>query len=138
MAHVQVNIAEFRQLFPAFNDTTKYPDNIVQIMLDTAQNYISANKNEYVKENVIKQMIYLMTAHLLIQNNNIASDNTDGGLVTSASVGGVSVSKAIPPNKTALSYWLSTTVYGLQLRALLRLQATVGIYKGGTKENVFR
>ena len=58
MAHVQVNIAEFRQLFPAFNDTTKYPDNIVQIMLDTAQNYISANKNEYVKENVIKQMIY--------------------------------------------------------------------------------
>lgn len=140
MATVEISVAEFRQRFPAFSNTTKYPDETVQAMLDTAVVYIPQNKNPFVKETVIKQMIYLMAAHLLTQNVSISAGNAAGGLVQSASVDGVSVSKALPNSitKTSLSYWLAQTAYGQQLLALMKLQATVGIYVGGQKENVFR
>lgn len=139
MASVNVNIAEFRQRFPAFSDTTKYSDDYVQMMLDTAQLYISPEENCLVKPEIIKQMIYLMTAHLLSLNIALASgDSSAGGQIASASVGGVSVSKAIPNNRTDFEYFLNSTGYGMQLLALLSLQSVVGIYIGGQKENVFR
>lgn len=139
MANVSVTIAEFRYKFSAFSDTTKYSDSYVQMMLDTAQLYISPEENCLVDPEVQKQMIYLMTAHLLSINSALASgDMSAGGQVASASVGGVSVSKAIPKNRTDFEYFLNSTGYGMQLLALLNLQSVVGIYIGGQKENVFR
>ena len=139
MASVSVNIAEFRHKFPAFSDTTKYSDDFVQMMLDTAQLYISPEENCLVKPEIQKQMIYLMTAHLLEVNSKLANgDSTAGGQVASASVGGVSVSRAIPNNKSELDYFLNSTGYGIQLLALLSMLSAVGLYIGGQKENVFR
>lgn len=139
MANVTVTVAEFRQMFPAFSDTTKYSDTTIQIQLDTAQLYISPEENCLVSSAVLKQMIYLLTAHLLSINTALANgDMSAGGQVASASVGGVSVSKAIPKNRTDFEYFLNSTGYGMQLLALLNLQSVVGIYFGGQKENVFR
>ena len=139
MANVIVTIAEFRQRFPAFSDTTKYSDEVVQTQLDVAQLYISPKKNCLVNQSQQKQMIYLMTAHLLTINTALANgDTTAGGQIASASVGGVSVSKAIPTNKTELEYFLNSTGYGMQLLTLLSLFSVVGFYIGGQRENVFR
>lgn len=140
MATIEVSIAEFRTLFPAFKDTTKYPDTMVQIMLDTAVVYIPNHTNKYVKDTVIKQMVYLMTAHLLTINGALAAGTGDaaGGIVSSAHIDSVSVTKAVPQSKNAFQYWLNQSIYGQQLLALLKMQAVVGIYFGGTKENVFR
>lgn len=137
MAEVNVSIAEFRQRFPIFSNTTKYPDTVVQTMLDTAIIYIPNRTTCCKNEATVKEMIYLMTAHLLVTSTDTATGGT-GGVVQSASVGGVSVTKMTPPAKTAFSYWLSSTPYGLQLLAMLKLQSTIGIYIGGTTENVFR
>lgn len=139
MATITVSVSEFRQLFPVFSNTTKYPDTLVQITLDTAIVYIPNQTNEFVKETVIKQMIYLLTAHMLVQNTAASAGNAlGGGVVQSAHIDGVSVTKMTPPARTAFAYWLSSSAFGLQLLALLKMQATVGIYFGGTKENVFR
>ena len=139
MAKVSVNIAEFRYRFPAFSDVTKYSDDCVQMMLDTAQLYISPEENCLVKPEQQKQMIYLMTAHLTDINKQLADGNSGaGGQVASASVGGVSVSNAIPNNRTDFEYFLNSTGYGKQLLALLGMLSAVGLYIGGQKENVFR
>lgn len=135
MAEVNVSVAEFRQRFPIFSDTTKYPDTVVQTMLDTAIIYIPNQTTCCKDEATVKEMIYLMTAHLLAQNT---SNSSGSGVVQSASVGGVSVTKMAPPVKNMFSYWLAGTPYGQQLLAMLKMQSTIGIYIGGNKENVFR
>lgn len=137
MAEVNVSIAEFRQRFPIFSNTTKYPDTVVQTMLDTAIIYIPNRTTCCKNEATVKEMIYLMTAHLLVTSTDTATGGT-GGVVQSASVGGVSVSKMAPPVKNMFSYWLAGTPYGQQLLAMLKMQSTIGVYVGGTKENVFR
>ena len=140
MATVEITTSEFRSRFPVFSDETKYSEDTVQAMLNTAVVYISPERNPFVKDCTLRQMIYLLAAHLMVQNNDVSKGNAQGGLVQSASIDGVSVSKALPNSitKTSLSYWLAQSVYGQQLLALMKLQATVGIYVGGSKENVFR
>lgn len=137
MANVVVTISEFRQRFPAFSDTTKYSDEFIQSMLDMAQTYISPQENCLVNKEVTKNMIYLMTAHLAQINSSLA--NGKGvGQISSASVGGVSVSRVVPKNTTELDYWLNLTPYGMQLLATLSSLSAIGIYIGGQRENVFR
>lgn len=141
MAEVSLSIAEFRQRFPAFSDTTKYSDSLIQSQMDIAKLYISPEPNCMVKDDILEQLIYLMTAHLLVLNNQLTSGSSSsvgGGQIASASVGGVSVSKAIPKNKTELDYWLNLTPYGMQLLALLSMLTGIGFYIGGQRENVFR
>lgn len=141
MTELLLTTSEFRSRFPAFSDETKYNEDLVQTQLYMAQLYISPEPNCMMKECLQKQAIYLMTAHLLEINGNIANGNGGSmgvGQVASASVGGVSVSKAIPKNKTDFEYWLNMTPYGMQLLALLDMLSVVGLYIGGQKENVFR
>lgn len=136
----EITVSEFRQKFPMFDDTTKYSDSFIQSMIDVAKLYISPEPNCMVSVEMQKQMIYLMTAHLLTLNYQIMQGDMSSasGQVASASVGGVSVSKAIPNNKTELDYWLNLTPFGMQLLALLSLMTGVGFYVGGQRENVFR
>lgn len=137
MANVVVTISEFRQRFPVFSDTEKYSDALIQSMLDMAQTYISPQENCLVNSETIKNMIYLMTAHLTQINSSLANGNSVEQ-ISSASVGGVSVSKVVPKNATELDYWLNTTPYGMQLLATLSSLSAIGLYIGGQKENVFR
>lgn len=140
MADVNVSVSEFRTKFIIFSSSNKYPDDVIQNMLDTSKLYISPAKNCLVPEDVQKQMIYLLTAHMLEQQNQMLSGN--GGVaglqLSSASVDGVSVGIAIPQSRSELDYWLNTTMYGRQLLALLSMLSGIGVYIGGQRENVFR
>ena len=66
MAEVSLSIAEFRQRFPAFSDTTKYSDEFLTGCLDTAKLYISPNENCLVSDSQIKQLIYLKALDILM------------------------------------------------------------------------
>lgn len=139
MAELVLSTAEFRQRFPSFSDETKYSEEFIQSQIDVAMLYISPGPNCLVTQCQQKQMIYLMTAHLSALNNSLANgDSSAGGQIASASVGGVSVSRALPNNRTELDYWLNMTPYGMQLLALLSMLTGIGIYIGGQRENVFR
>ena len=75
----------------------------------------------------------LMAVHLASLFTAISS-GSDPRIITSASEGSVSVSMQPPPGSSAFGYWLSSTPYGLQLRALLRAVAGPGMYIGGSCE----
>lgn len=79
------------------------------------------------------QMLRLMVAHLLDLQHKAQSGGVVGQ-VTGATVDKVAVNLAPPPSRDAWAHWLSLTVYGLQLQALLKSCTAGGLYLGGRPE----
>ena len=137
MSYVDINITEFRQAFPEFSNTTKYPDTYVNRHLSVAQLYIS-NQNFFLRPNVRKLAIQYMAAHLIFlettdNNGNFIgwSDAATGGAITSSHIGDVSVTLHPPVATEEWELWLESTPYGKMLLALLQLQRPAFIYKTG-------
>jgi len=130
--------ALFRSQFPAFASVTDYPTATLQVYYNISGLYISTNDYGYLNGDGRAYALNLMTAHITAINdiNAAAAENqsTSVGLVTSASVGDVSVSIQPPPTKSAFDYWLSLTPYGQQLLALLNMIGAGGLYIGGLPE----
>jgi hypothetical protein len=138
-----MDIPTFRAQFPAFADSSAYTDQLITIWYGFAQQYLSEgwalNGARY------DLAVQLMTAHLIILAYPTPPGLTGaaagtggaqiaGGPITGATEGGVSVTIAPPPVKTAWQQWLAGTQYGLQLWALLRIAAAGGLYVGGLNE----
>lgn len=119
----------FRNQFPAFENTTLFPPAQLEGWWDMGTAYINIDSNYpwNFKTKQLQLAIDLMCAHLAASftliNNGIPSV-----VVTGTTEGTVTVSMQPPPNKTAFGWWLATTPYGSQLRALLRVVANVGFY----------
>lgn len=137
---VIVTPAIFRARIPAFADTTKYPDAVVENILETATCYITAKNRGPLRDIYRVQAICLMAAHLLTLRDRMAQGGNTGtvGAVASSSVGNVSVSMVQPPNQTQYEYWMNLTGYGAELLRLLAIFANGGIYWGGSYETVLR
>ena len=137
MSYVDINIAEFREAFPEFSNTTKYPDGYVNRHLSVAQLYIS-NRNFLLRPNVRKLAIQYMAAHLIFlettdDNGNFVgwSDSATAGAVTSSHIGDVSVSFQPPIATEEWELWLESTPYGKMLLALLQFHKPAFFYKVG-------
>lgn len=137
---VIVTPAIFRERIPAFADTTKYPDMVVENILETATCYITAKNRRPLRDMCRVQAICLMAAHLLTLRDRMAQGGNTGtvGTVASSSVGNVSVSMVQPPNQTQYEYWMNLTGYGAELLRLLAIFANGGLYWGGSYETVLR
>lgn len=140
MSEVTVTPAMLRQRIPAFADTTKYPDIVLENMIETATYYISTKNLGPLRGAYREQAICLMAAHLLTLRDRMAQGgNTgSGGTVASASVGNVSISLMQPPNQTQYEYWMNLSGYGAELLRLLAIFANGGMYWGGSYETVLR
>ena len=53
------------------------------------------------------------------------------GIVTSASIGGESVSLTLPQSANAWEFWLNQTMYGVEYQAFMSSHVPVGIYSEG-------
>lgn len=123
-----LDIADFRLAFPAFADDELYPDPLLNRKMAVAKCYIE--DNSCVFDDECRQLVYqLMVAHLLRMDDNIAK-GLPGRLVVSGTEGPVSVSFAEPPTKSNFIFWLQATPYGVELSALLSVNA-IGDYYGG-------
>ncbi|CAB4132155.1 Protein of unknown function DUF4054 [uncultured Caudovirales phage] len=132
--HNILDLTAFRAAYPAFSDVVKFPDVMLNAMYQNAGNYISQNDSTSgLNGAMLDYALQLMTAHLLQSSVLIASGQTSA-IVTSSSVGSVSVSIMPPPVKSAFGYWLATTAYGQQLRGLLSVQSAGGWSVGGSPE----
>lgn len=139
-----MDLTSFRLQFPAFADATAYTDAFLQAWFTAAQQYLS--EGWALNGARFDLACQLMTAHLITlaypngaPNAGGAAAGTGGtqiapGPIVSATEGGVSVSMAPPPVKTAWQQWLASTQYGTQLWALLRLAGAGGVYIGGLAE----
>lgn len=136
MGTITFNAATFRILFPQFADVTAFPDVKLQANFDLATGYVSPDTYGNMTTPVRAQALNLMTAHLLALGVIIATGGYSGrpGVVTSSSVGDVSVTVTPPPMRNQWRWWLNTTPYGAQLVALLEAQAAGGFFVGGLPE----
>ena len=129
-----VTVASFRAAFPAFTDTTLYPDPQVQLYLD-----LSVNLMDQIRwGNLLDYGTQLFVAHNLALEAPSTADAAAGGLpgqikgsVTSGSVDKVSysrdVSSAMLPNA---GHW-NLTSYGLRFKQLINMIGAGPIQVGG-------
>lgn len=128
-----LNIADFRAQFTEFSNVTDYPDSMITQFWDVATLYISENDYGVLKAGARQRAIYLMMAHLLKINQNIA-DGTTNTLLSASTIGAESVTLVPPPAKTQYQWWMNLTLYGQELLNLLSLASVGGFYVGGRPE----
>lgn len=138
------NDANFRQLFAAFADTTKYPMATIQMFWNVATDYIDIDDNpcNVLNGSSLQLVVDSLCAHLMTlftaDANNVAEGEDPGqpgAIETSASIGSVSVSTLPPPvNNDPWRFWMNQTSYGQQILALLSVKAAGGLYVGGLNE----
>ena len=136
------NDANFRLLFPAFADPAKWPEQMLSAYWDMGAEFISVESCpcRILRGSTLQMALDLMCAHIATLMNPDADASGEGGsasgggLVTSASIGAVSVSIAQPPASDMWGYWMAQTPYGQSLLALLKLKGVGGIYVGGLPE----
>lgn len=140
MSDVIVTPEMLRTRIPAFADTSKYTDETLSGILDTATCYVSTKNCGPLRAYCREQAICLMAAHLLTLRERTAQGGNAGvgGAVASASVGNVSISLVTPPNQDQYQYWMNQTPYGAELMRLLAIYANGGLYVGGSFETVLR
>lgn len=135
MAAILFDPAAFRAMFPAFADTTKYPDGVLQMYWDQASCYIANNGSpcSYLTGDCLKLALNLMTAHLLYLVDLVAKGNVPG-MVISATIDSISTTLQAPPQKSQWQWWLNLSAYGQQLLAILQIKGVGGMYIGGSPE----
>jgi hypothetical protein len=136
MTTLTLDIAAFRLLFPQFASPTTFPDVKIQAEFGMATGYVSPDTYGDMPAAARSSALGLMTAHLLALGVIIAQNNYSGqvGIVTAATIDGVSITLAPPPQRGQWRWWLNTTPYGAQLVALLDAQAAGGFFIGGLPE----
>lgn len=133
MSTIWFNATSFRALFPAFANTTTYPDATLQIYWDTGTSYIS-DKYGYCwpRWPLARQTLALnqMAAHLAYLNTQIAAGKPTG-VLQGATIDKITVQLQPPPLTDQWSWWLNQSPYGQQLLALLQTAAVGGFFAGG-------
>jgi len=138
--------ALFRAQFPEFADTGAFPEVLVSMFFGVATLWIDAAGNpcRILSGDRLPYALNLMTAHLMMlskeQSTSSSGAGTEqGGFVTNASVGEVSVGTLAPPAKDGWQWWMAKTPYGQTLWAFLKMLAVGGMSVGGLPErNSFR
>ena len=123
------NDVDFRNQFPAFENTTLFPPAQLEGWWTMGTAYINIDYNYpwNFKNKQLQLAIDLMCAHLA-QTFTLINQGISSVVVTATSEGTVNVTMEPPPTSTAFGWWLSTTSYGAQLRALLRVVGNVGLF----------
>jgi hypothetical protein len=126
----QFDLAKFRILFPQFDSVTGA---VVTAVAEQAACYISSA----CAGGCGVELLNLMVAHMLALREQIATGG--GKAITSASMGGVSVSMAQPAKADDRKTWLFMTPFGQQYLALeskcVSGRAAAGLYFGNLPEN---
>lgn len=134
-----VTVASFRQAFPAFANTTLYPDPQVQFWITLAEQL----QNTERWGNLFDTGVQLFTAHNLVleyQSNKAGPLNQKPGQIEGAvSSGSVDKASWSRDNSAAMEadagHW-NLSVYGLRYIRLLRMLGAgpvqVGVPMGGT------
>ncbi len=125
------NDAAFRQQYPAFANTTTYPQATLQQYFTTSGLFVqNVNYGWLSYAGATLTGLYLLTAHLAQLAMLVAAGQTPG-IETSATVDKISVTMDPPPKPNQWQWWLNQTAYGQQLLAMLQAQSVGGMYVRG-------
>ena len=125
------NDANFRAQFPAFADPVQFPMATLQGYWTMASQYINIYSRTGWCDTQLQLAVDLLAAHIA-KSFQLINAGVTTMLITGSTEGTVTVSGTPPPTTTGFQWWLSTTPYGAQLRALLDIRAGIGFYVGGS------
>lgn len=147
----------FTAVLPEFADTALYPVPLVEQCGKRARFYITDDTCLYLDGADRAYARALMVAHLVTlaarrslsaaepsgaagaSSSSDFSRLSDNGVVTSASVGGVSVSMQPPQSSSGWEYWMNLTPYGTELLGFLSAHVPAGvIYEYGSPWRILR
>lgn len=129
MNYPDVNSEIFISYYPEFEN-----NEYIDLMLSKAVNYFEkftcfcSDNNQYI--------IFLLTAHLLFQQNKILEGDATGGVEQSASIDKISVTNSPAPYTDNFDYWLNQSVYGQELLAYINAKTVTPMYFGGSAVRV--
>lgn len=130
-----LDLTQFRTIFPVFADTTKYPDALLETWYGVAGEYLGLS--DYwngLKGTTLDLALMQLTAHLMWSSVLLSGNKGAPMVLTSATIGKVSVSTLPPPVQDAWDFWLASTPYGQMLWALLSMKSAGGFVYGGAPE----
>lgn len=130
MSILLFDIDSFRTQFPGQFPNPPNTDAYVEIFWNAAICYISPSTEGPLSADCRRQVLNLVTAHLLTLTASAQAGNQPGFKV-SASIDGVSVTLLPPPTATAYQFFLSQSPYGIQAYAILSTAAAGGFYSSG-------
>lgn len=121
--------AAFQAAFPAFQETfTPAIEAWVEIVQGSPMGSWFECTTRTQQQFIVAHVGYLLT------NANSIGDSQGGGAVVSATEGSVSASFVAPPVTDGLEFYLSSSVYGQMLWAMLNVSSAGGVYVGGLPE----
>jgi hypothetical protein len=121
------DVAQFRIDYPAFANTTTYPDATLERYFTDGTCYIANYNYGYLAGDCRYKALTLITAHLATLADLIAAGEAPQ-VMQSGTIGAVTVTVIPPDTKTQFNWWLNLTVYGQQLLALLQVKAVGGLF----------
>ena len=125
------NDTQFRAQFPAFANTTTYPEATLQAYYTAAGSYVANTAYGFLASSGATPLaLNLLTAHLVQIGYTAIAGQTTGVLVT-AGIDKVNIGLQQAVLKNQWQYWLQSTPYGQQLLALLQVQSAGGLYTPG-------
>jgi len=143
--------------FPEFKNNALYPSELVEAAGKRARFYMTYSQVNLLDGEDRKYARSLLTAHLIVlitrARNHADGNGSEGegggaggsigavggsGIISSASVGGVSVSMSVPDSKDPWAYWLNQTTYGQELQGFLAMHVPAGIMGIGEFHRVLR
>lgn len=133
MATIVFDVDAFRAQFPGLFPDPPNTDAFIEIFWDAAICYVSNSTVGSLSEACRRQVLNLVTAHLITLMESSVAGNQPG-FVTSASIDKISVSIAAPTNKSAFQFFLNQTPFGIQAYAMLFAASAGGFYSGGRNE----
>lgn len=149
-----VDVDKFLGWFYEFNDSSQWPVKMIEVCAKRARMYVTVNAQcdqldgddrEYARALIVAHLLVLMKK-AQTQTQQQAGGSSGGiaggssssvgqlggnGILTSASVGGVSVSMTIPQSQNAYEFWLNQTPYGIEFQAFMSSHVPVGVYSNG-------
>lgn len=125
------DIDAFRTAFPAFANSSSFPDETLQGYWNAATAQISTRDYGWLNGTSRDRALNCLTAHLTQLSVLIQSGQTVG-LVSEAGIDKIKVTLTPPPVKTQWQWWMSLTPYGAECLSILSAKGAGGIIVGGT------
>ena len=119
----------FISQFPEFQNA-----NNIELYINRATLYFE--KCTCFLESEKQYAVFLLTAHLLVSQNEINDGDTSGGIQTSASIDKISVGIAQPLFQDGFEYWLNQSRYGQELLAFINSKIVTPRFVGGSFQRV--
>ena len=110
MATLLFDVDDFRAQFPGLFPDPPNTDALIEIFWDAAICYVSPDTEGALSADCRRQVLNLVTAHLITLSESAQAGNQPG-FVVSASIDKISVTVQAPPNKTAFQFFLFQTPF---------------------------